>query len=190
MNLLYEYICGVEPTFTSADFDFLTKDFWTKHFKKGDHIVREGDIQRNIYFVEKGIQMYNFDTLGKTNILGFAYSPNLCVVMESFIFQKPSAYNVTCITDSTLNYLSYSVLQEIFEKSRQVERLFRKLSENLSIGLINRQIELRSTTIEERFKIFCQRSPHLLQQVPQKYIAAYLAIDPTNFSKLMNSVRF
>ena len=110
--------------------------------------------------------------------------------MESFIFQKPSAYNVTCITDSTLNYLSYSVLQEIFEKSRQVERLFRKLSENLSIGLINRQIELRSTTIEERFKIFCQRSPHLLQQVPQKYIAAYLAIDPTNFSKLMNSVRF
>ncbi|WP_407497299.1 hypothetical protein [Elizabethkingia anophelis] len=60
----------------------------------------------------------------------------------------------------------------------------------MSIGLINRQIELRSTTIEERFKIFCQRSPHLLQQVPQKYIAAYLAIDPTNFSKLMNSVRF
>ena len=34
MNLLYEYICGVEPTFTSADFDFLTKDFRTKHFKK------------------------------------------------------------------------------------------------------------------------------------------------------------
>lgn len=190
MNLLYEYICRVEPAFTSADFDLLTKDFRTKQFKKGDHIVREGDIQRNIYFVEKGIQMYNFDTLGKTNILGFAYSPNLCVVMESFIFQKPSTYNVTCITDSTLNYLSYSVLQGIFEQSRQVERLFRKLSENLSIGLINRQIELRSTTIEERFKIFCQRSPHLLQQVPQKYIAAYLAIDPTNFSKLMNSVRF
>ncbi|MDQ8748795.1 Crp/Fnr family transcriptional regulator [Elizabethkingia miricola] len=190
MNLLYEYICGVEPAFTSADFELLTKDFRMKHFKKGDHIVREGETQRNIYFVEKGIQMYNFDTLDKTNILGFAYPPNLCVVIESFIFQKPSAYNVTCITGSTLNYLNYSTLQEIFEKSRQIERLFRKLSENLSIGLINRQIELRSTTIEERFKVFCQRSPHLLQKVPQKYIAAYLAIDPTNFSKLMNSVRF
>ncbi|WP_447636904.1 Crp/Fnr family transcriptional regulator [Flavobacterium microcysteis] len=190
MNLLYEYIRGVDSAFTITDFELLTKNFQTKYFKKGDHIVSEGETQRNIYFVEKGIQMYNFDTQGKTNILGFAYPPNLCVVMESFIFQKPSTYNVTCITDSTLSYLSYSALQEIFEQSRQVERLFRKLSENLSIGLLNRQIELRSTTIEDRFKIFCQRSPHLLQQVPQKYIAAYLAIDPTNFSKLINTVRF
>ncbi len=190
MNSLYNYFCTLHPVFTPSDFELLTKDFQTKHFKKGDYIVREGETQRNIYFVEKGIQMYNFDTQGKTNILGFAYPPNLCVVMESFIFQKPSTYNVTCITDSTLNYLHYSALQEIFEQSRQVERLFRKLSENLSIGLLNRQMELRSTTIEERFKIFCQRSPHLLQQVPQKYIAAYLAIDPTNFSKLMNTVRF
>ena len=63
------------------------------------------------------------------------------------------------------------------------------MTEAILAGMINRHIELHSLTIEERFKVFCQRSPHLLQLVPHKYIASYLGIDPTNFSKLFNSVR-
>jgi hypothetical protein len=34
-----------------------------------------------------------------------------------------------------------------------------------------------------------QRSPHILQLVPHKYLANYLGIDATNFSKLLNRVR-
>jgi hypothetical protein len=44
--------------------------------------------------------------------------------------------------------------------------------------------------MEERYKAFCRRSAHLLQRVPHKYIASYLGIDATNFSKLYNTVRF
>ena len=53
MNLLYEYIYKVDPAFTVANFELLTKDFRRRHFKKGDRIVCEGETQRNIYFVEK-----------------------------------------------------------------------------------------------------------------------------------------
>jgi hypothetical protein len=48
---------------------------------------------------------------------------------------------------------------------------------------------LHSLSIEDRYRIFTQRSAFLLQLVPHKYIASYLHIDPTNFSKLFNTVR-
>jgi hypothetical protein len=64
------------------------------------------------------------------------------------------------------------------------------MTEAVLAGMINRHIELHSLSMEERYRTFCQRSAHLLHTVPHKYIASYLGIDPTNFSKLFNSVRF
>ena len=134
--------------------------------------------------------MYHSDINNKTNILGFAYPPNFCTIPESFYYQEPAKYYLTCLTDCEIDYLSFEAVQNLFEKSQQIERLFRKLTESILVGQINRQIELRTYTIEERYILFCRRSPHLLQQIPHKYIASYLDINPTNFSKLFNSVKF
>jgi hypothetical protein len=52
-----------------------------------------------------------------------------------------------------------------------------------------RQIETQSMSAEQRFRALLARSPHLLHLVPHKYIANYLGMDPTNFSKLLGQVR-
>jgi hypothetical protein len=41
-------------------------------------------------------------------------------------------------------------------------------------------------TIEERFASFLKRNPALINLVPHKYLASYLRIDPSNFSRLLN----
>jgi CRP-like cAMP-binding protein len=174
-----------------TDYDLLTKNLKTKTFKKGDFITVSGQIQRELYFVKRGVQMSFFDTDKKTHVIAFTYPPNLCAIPESFSFQTPSKYFLTCLTDSELDsYITYEELQKLFDHSPQIERLFRRMTEAVLAGIINRHIELHSMTIEERYKTFCQRSSHLLQLVPNKYIASYLGIDPTNFSKLLNTVRF
>lgn len=185
----YEFIKSIHDI-GEEEYGLLTKEFKTKAFKKGEHIIKPGQIEKQIFFSRSGVQMYYYDSYEKINILGFASPPSFCAIPESFFFQKPAKYYLTCLTNSELDYLTFESLQALFDKSQQIERLFRKLSESIIVGLINRQIELRSTSIEERFKAFCQRSPHLLQLVPNKYIASYLAIDPTNFSKLYNTVKF
>jgi len=188
MNEQYDFLRLIHPI-NEADYLLLSENLKTIQYKKGQHITQPGETARKIYMVKSGVQMYHFDTDGKTNVLGFTYAPYFSVVMESFLHQQPAKYYLTCLTDSELEYLTFPDLQLLFDNSHQIERLFRKLLETVSIGLINRQIELRSTTIEERFREFCLRSPHLLQLVPHKYVASYLAIDPTNFSKLFNTVK-
>lgn len=175
---------------STADYYLLSDNLKTKVFKKGDLITAPGQIQRELYFVKSGVQMSYFDTHNKTHVIAFTYPPNLCAIPESFSFQIPSNYFLTCLTDSEFDYITFEELQKLFDQSQQIERLFRRMTEAVLAGMINRHIELHSLTIEERYKTFCQRSVHLLQLVPHKYIASYLGIDHTNFSKLFNSVKF
>ena len=56
-------------------------------------------------------------------------------------------------------------------------------------GVLERQIELQCFSAEEKFKTLLKRSPHVLNLIPHKYLASYLGIDATNFSKLLGSVR-
>ena len=149
-----------------------------------------GAVQRNLYFVQSGVQMSYFEAERKDHVVAFTYAPGWCAVPELFSFQLPSRYNLICLTDSEMDYLTYDELQLLFDQSQPLERLFRKMTEAMLAGLINRHIELHTLTMEERFKSFCRRSPHLLHLVPHKYLASYLAIDATNFSKLFNNVKF
>lgn len=175
---------------SEEDFNLLATGFKSRTYKKGDNIIVPGQIQGELFFIKNGVQMSFIETKDKTHVIAFTYPPNLCTIPESFSFQSPSNYFLTCLTDSEMDYLTFDELQTLFDKSQQLERLFRRMNEALLAGVINRHIELQSLTIEERFKDFCQRSPNLLQLVPHKYLASYLAIDPTNFSKLFNTVKF
>ena len=72
---------------------------------------------------------------------------------------------------------------------RPIESLFRKATEMLLIGVLHRHYELMAYDIQSRFVSFARRSPHLFNMVPHKDLASYLNIDPTNFSKLLGSVK-
>ncbi len=117
-------------------------------------------------------------------------STTMLFISCSFSFHVPSKYFLTCLTDSELEYITYDDLQKLVDQSQQIERLFRRMTEAMFAGMIDLHIELRAMTIEEWYKTFCRKSPHLLQLVPHKYIASYLGIDPTNFGKLFNNVKF
>jgi len=66
--------------------------------------------------------------------------------------------------------------------------MFRAVSFTFA-GVLERQIELQCFSAEEKFKALLKRSPHVLNLIPHKYLASYLGIDATNFSKLLGTVR-
>ncbi len=172
------------------DFQLLNDCLKTKNFKKGEYILLPGQVAHELYFVQDGVQMAYYDTGEKTYTLSFSYAPNLCGIAESFSFQIPSKYHLVCLTDSKMEYITYDALQKLIDSSQQIERLFRRMTETMFAGMIDLHIELRASSIEERYKNFCRKSPELLHLVPHKYIASYLGIDHTNFSKLFNNVKF
>ncbi len=152
-------------------------------------MTASGETQRYLYYVLEGIQKSYFLNDAKEHILLFSYAPSLAGDPGSFLTQTPSKYFLETITESRMLRISFEKHQQLLEEHRQIETLFRKAIEFLLIGVMQRHYELMAFDIETRFKTFTKRSPHLLRLISQKDLAAYLRIDSTNFSKLMNSVR-
>lgn len=74
-------------------------------------------------------------------------------------------------------------------KHPEIQQLIQRgLADALS-GLLERLTELQVAPAEQRFRNLLRRSSHILQQVPHKYLANYIGIDPSNFSKFLNSIR-
>ncbi|MDW3648975.1 MAG: cyclic nucleotide-binding domain-containing protein [Bacteroidia bacterium] len=147
-----------------------------------------GETERFMYYVKEGIQKSYYLSGNKQHVIAFAYAPSFSGIPESFFTQTPSRYYLETITDSTFLRIPYDKHQELMQKYRPIETLFRKATEIFLTGVIQRQHELMAFDLETRFKTFVKRSPHLLNMVSQKDLASYLRMDATNFSKLMNSI--
>ncbi len=186
MNL--EFLNQIHPL-SDQDLNLLHSKLQPKTYGKGEYVIQAGEIQRNLFFVQTGLQMAYLETPKKLHILAFTYAPGVLAVPDSFALQIPSHYAVRALEDSELWRISFQDLQICFDQSQSIERLFRKLTEIILAGLIDRFSEWQAFTIEERFRLFCARSAHLLNRVPHKYLASYLDIDATNFSKLYNSIK-
>ncbi len=149
----------------------------------------EGEIESGFYYVVEGIQKAYFMHEGRAHVVAFTYSPSFSGIPGSFVQQRPSKYYLETITASKFKRISYENYQRMLNMHRPIETLFRKAMEHFLVGMIDRHAELMAYDIETRFRTFTKRSPHLIQMVSQKDLASYLRIDPTNFSKLITSVR-
>lgn len=163
---------------------------WTEYsLPKKTIITAPGDTQRYWYYVLKGIQKSYYLTDNKQHIIAFTYTPSFTGIPESFFTQTPSKYFLETISDSKFLRISFEKHQQLMQEHREIETLFRKATEYLLVGVLERYYELMAFDIETRFKTFVKRSPHLLGMIAQKDLAAYLRIDSTNFSKLINNLR-
>lgn len=153
-------------------------------------ITAAGQKENYLYFVLEGVQrVYYYDEMEREATLVFTYAPSFGGVVDSLLLQQPSKYFYETLTQSTLLQAPYSKLQELMMKSPGIETFIRKALTITLSGLLERIVELQCYTSEEKFKKLLQRSPHILQLIPHKYLANYIGIDATNFSKLINTVR-
>ncbi len=185
---LKKLIFSVEPINDSA-WDSLASKWTEVKFSRKMLITRQGQVERYLYFVKSGIQRAFFDHNGREGTLVFTYSPSFSGVLDSFLLQSPSSVSLEALTPSILMRLSFDDLQFLMSEHRSIETWVRKALAIALAGTLQRQQELITYSSEERFKAFLGRSPHLLQVIPQKYLASYLGIDPTNFSKFLSTVK-
>lgn len=169
------------------DFSRLWKPFSAR---RKEMITALGEREKYLYFVVEGVQrVYYFDEQNREATLVFTYNPSFGGVLDSLLLQTESRYYYETLTPSVFLRAPISELYELMQTRPAVEILIRQGITNALSGLLTRLVELQCYSSEERFAELMKRSPHILQLVPHKYLANYLGIDATNFSKFINKVR-
>jgi len=158
--------------------------------KRKTVITSQGDTERYLYFVLEGVQrVYYLDALGREATLVFTYPPSFGGVIDSLLLHQPSRYFYETITSSKFLKAPFAKLEKLLNASPDLERIFRQGTAGALSGVLERLVELQCYSSEEKFRKLLARSPHILKVVPHKYLANYIGIDATNFSKLMNKIQ-
>jgi CRP-like cAMP-binding protein len=153
-------------------------------------LIAKGETATSLYFVQKGLQrVYYLDEEGREATLVFTYAPSFGGVIDSFLLQQPSRYFYETLTPSAFLKTTFSEIDQLMQRYPAIERMVRLGTTATLGGLLERLVEVQAFSSEEKFRALLKRSPHILQRVPHKYLANYLGIDATNFSKLLNKVR-
>lgn len=149
-----------------------------------------GETERYLYFVLDGVQrVFYVGADHPEATIVFTYPYSFAGVADSFLTQKPSRFFFETLTSSKMLRTSHQQLQQLMDKYQSIERLIRLATSYALMGVLERQVELLSYSAEEKFKTLLKRSPHVLQLIPHKYLASYLGIDASTFSKLLATVR-
>lgn len=159
-------------------------------YKRKTVLTAAGEVERHLYFVLDGVQRAFFldDDHPEATIV-FTYAGSFSGVADSFLTETPSKYFFETLTTSNMLRTTFRQVNALMDQYHGVERLIRLAVSHSLRGVLERQTELISFSAEEKFRKLLQRSPHVLQMIPHKYLASYLGIDPSTFSKLLSSVR-
>jgi CRP-like cAMP-binding protein len=189
IEMLRQFITAAYPL-KAEELDALS-DIWQPYeCKRKTVLTTAGETERYLYFVLEGVQraFYIGGEKQEATIV-FMYPPSFAGVADSFLTQTPSKFFFETLTTSRFLRTTYKQIDDLNNQYPNIQRMILYLTGFILKGVLERQIELQCFSAEEKFRALLKRSPHVLQIIPHKYLASYLGLDATTFSKLLGSVR-
>lgn len=158
--------------------------------KRKTLLTSSGDTERYLYFVLEGVQRgYYVGGDGAEATIVFTYPHSFSGVADSFLTQTPSNYFLETLTASSFLRTTHRQVQDLMDCYPNIRHLVLKATAFALKGVLERQVELQCFSAEQKFRQLLHRSPQVLNLIPHKYLASYLGLDATTFSKLLGKVR-
>jgi CRP/FNR family transcriptional regulator, anaerobic regulatory protein len=153
--------------------------------KNREYLLKEGQICRNLHFVEKGcLRMFFINKKGSEQIVQFALENWWMSDFLSFMNHNPSEYFIQSIERSQIITIDNQLFEELLSEIPKLERYFRIVMQKTVSASQHRSKLMYEMSKEEFFVHFSTTFPEFMQRVPQYMIAAYLGITPEYLSEL------
>jgi CRP-like cAMP-binding protein len=174
-------------TMTHDELDILESILVPMKFAKGEMILKEGDICRNIYYIDRGLvrQFYYKNEKEVTEHLGVDNTIVMCI--ESLFKEEPTRLQVESLEHTIIYALPKQRLEEVALHNVNIQILYRKiLEESLILSQIHADL-VRFESAQDRYKKICKLMPQVVLRAPLVYIANYLQMTPETLSRVRSA---
>ncbi len=174
--------------------EFINKYFeWSKKspeqiiIPRNEYLSKAGQVEKYLYLVINGAIRAIYISKDEEFTVRFGYKGSVIASLDSFITGKPSQFYLQAIRQTTVIRLERTSYLEFIKSSQDISAVHMELMNNLLISMLDREIDLLTSSPLERYERIMERSPAVFQEVPLKYIASYLRMTPETLSRLRKS---
>ncbi len=182
MNNLIEFLHSIYPLTDELKHHLLTI-LKVSDLPKKSFFLKQGQICRNIGFVEKGLLRCFYERHEKEVCSWFMKEGDVIISVESFFKQVTSYENIQALEDCSIHYIGYDELQYIYHHFSEFNYIGRILTERYYTQSEQRLYAIRMQKTLERYGHLIETYPEYIQRIPSKYIASYLGVSEETLSR-------
>lgn len=163
----------------------ITKVSFPKHLI----IIRADKLEKNIYFIKKGIAR-TYSTIDDNEItFSFGKEGDTIASLKSYIANQKGYENIELLEDCELYELNTANLQNLFNENIEIANWGRKFAEQELLKAEERLISRQLGTATERYNELLKNYPDLIQRVQLGHIASYLGITQVSLSRIRTNIK-
>ncbi|MFY8141015.1 MAG: Crp/Fnr family transcriptional regulator [Caulobacter sp.] len=162
----------------------LTAAIRVRSVAKGQHLVRQGEPFRALYFVRSGVIRYYYLSNGVEYTGQFFDEGTVFADVHALLTGAGCLQNIVAVEASIVLEIPYPALLAAYEADHALERTGRRWMEEGVAGSQRRTANLLQLKPDERYARFVATRPDLARRVPQFLIASYLGITPEALSRI------
>lgn len=164
-------------------------DLWEKVISvpRNEYLKVKGSIDTNLYFIKDGALRIFVINEEEEHTIRFGYRNNIIVSLDSFITEQASDFYIQAIKKTRLNIISKTAFLNLIHSEKSLNNIWRAILEQLILQQLERERDILTYSPVERYKRVLDRSPHLFQEIPHRYIASYLRMTPETLSRIKKS---
>lgn len=162
--------------------------FKVRLYKKENLILKPGEEEKQLRFLNSGIIREYYATSEKETNINFFTHPQFISDLTSFNNDTPTKKYQESLSSVELLYIDKKEFRELLVKyecgKSFIDLSFRKLLKHKELLEYNRLTK----TPEELYKELFIYKPNWLEKIPQYHIASYLGITPETLSRIRKRI--
>lgn len=151
---------------------------------KGELFLKEGEVNKHIGFLNKGLVRYFVYKDGEESTFEFTKEGEFIGDYQSFRNASTSVQNIQAIEDCELLIINYPKIQFIYNTTKNGNLIGRQIITHRFEIMVNQILDAYMKNHEERYKSFVENYYSLTQRIPQYMIASYVGVRPESLSRI------
>jgi CRP-like cAMP-binding protein len=156
---------------------------------KNDILIQQQQINKYIYFLEKGICRIYYPKEDKEVVLDFCFPGDIILPLNSYIHSLPTYEIVDALADCSIYRISIAKLHELYDTFLPIANWGRKLAELETLKIEERLMQSLFKSAAERYAYLLRKAPKLLHYIKLGYIASYLGVTQVTLSRIRAEIK-